>query len=157
MNRLITYITILLATGVLASFAWAGERQAMADQQVSYQSLSPAVFFGYVNPDNAAVNTRGSAVQAGENKRADVPKNTKTEYNELGPAQFFGYVTIHPVTANTELNNKGTMEKTATKCDCPNIKAVRSSRSTYHELSPAEFFYGYPQVIQTKVNPCNHC
>jgi hypothetical protein len=156
MNRLITLLTIIMTVVLMTPTAWAGAAEARADQNVSYQNLSPAEFFGYTALDKTAASDAAGATRGAYEKRASVLKDTKTSYNELSPVQFFGYAKLNPVTAMAVMNDKVQIEKEVTKCDCDKMIELKSSRSIYHELSPAEFFYGYPQS-DTKVNRCTHC
>jgi hypothetical protein len=145
-----------MTVALMTSTAWAGEPQARADQNVSYQDLSPAEFFGYTDLDKTTASETAGVARVADEKRADVLKDTKTSYNEFSPAQFFGYAKLNPVTAMAVMNDKGQIDKAATKCDCDKMIELKSSSSIYHELSPAEFFYGYPQS-NIKVNRCTHC
>jgi hypothetical protein len=154
MNRLIKLLTIIMTVVLMTSTAWAGSPQARMVQHVSYQRLSPAEFFGYTNLDKTTTSETASMARVADEKRADVIINTESGYNELAPAEFFGYAALNPVTTKTVMNDKGQIEKVAKQCDCDKMIGLKSP--SYHELSPAEFFYGYPQS-NTKVNRCTHC
>ncbi|RJP93896.1 MAG: hypothetical protein C4518_05150 [Desulfobacteraceae bacterium] len=153
MNRLITLLITILAIVLVVPAAWAEGNHEQTDQQISYQALSPAAFFGYTGIDQAAVNVTENTARVADEKRNETLNEGEARFYDLSQAVFFGYTNITPV---TEKAIEGPVKTAAADCRCGKITEIKSSGSIYHHLSPAEFFYGFTQP-DTKVDRCAHC
>lgn len=135
MIRLKLLLVALTIAIFAASSAWAGGSQISKKRDVSYNELSPAVFFGYTTPETPGAYT-AAQVPAAEEKSAQITGNKGVSYSELSPAVFFGYAPINPPKAE---KNREKIEMAQSGCG---MREIKTTGSPYQGLSPAEFF-GY--------------
>lgn len=121
MNRLWTLIIMVMTVGLVTSYAWAGESQAKTDQHVSYQELSPAVFFGYTDVSTSAAQHEFNRSLASHTDEAKELKDAASNYDELSPAEFFGYAIPHLAQATTTMADSEQVARVA----CCRLKSER--------------------------------